>query len=167
MQVTLDAHAIDEPAVLDELADALAAHQLDGSAIVLEFGALSLAATSDNVLTKFHRLAVQFCVDDIGAAISAAMGSHGGLVRAVRLASAWTEALSTEFDDRRILRAVLATADAMRLTTIASGVRTREQRELLIDAGCRLGIGDYLGKPADLSQMLRSLDRRELDAATP
>lgn len=167
VQIGLDARALDSPAVHDELSEVMIQTGISGGDVVLDLEAGTVVATANETFDRLRRLEVGLCVDDIGSAISAAMRNDGGLVRYVRLPTTWTAALSTEFEDRKVVRAVLAAADAMRVHTIASGVANRDQRELLIDAGCRLGIGDYLGSPSNCEALLNSMERRELTPAAP
>lgn len=94
-------------------------------------------------LRSLQRLGVQFVVDEVGRGT----GSLAALARApisgLQLDRAWVQALRSEPEARKICRAGIAMATALSLTPIATGVDDQEQRDAILELGCRHGIGDF------------------------
>jgi EAL domain-containing protein (putative c-di-GMP-specific phosphodiesterase class I) len=88
---------------------------------------------------------VQFVVDEVGRGA----GSLAALARApvwgLQLDRAWVQALHSDVIARNVCRAGIAMARALALTPIATGVDGEEQRNALLELGCRYGIGDLYG----------------------
>ena len=61
----------------------------------------------------------------------------------------------SETRSARIVAAVVAIADELRLDVVAEGIETELQRQLVIDAGCRLGQGFLMARPMPAAQFDR------------
>jgi len=59
---------------------------------------------------------------------------------------------------KSIVRAILAVADATKLTVVAEGVETRDQAQFLAHQQCRLLQGFWLAEPMALSEVVKLLD---------
>ena len=96
-------------------------------------------------LRSLHRLGVQFVVDEVGRGA----GSLAALARApisgLQLDRAWVQALCSDAVARNVCRAGVAMATALGLTPIATGVDGEQQRDALLELGCRFGLGDLYG----------------------
>ncbi|HEX2140509.1 MAG TPA: EAL domain-containing protein [Woeseiaceae bacterium] len=94
---------------------------------------------------SLHQLGLQFVVDEVGREA----GSLAALARApvwgLQLDRAWVQALRSDTVARKVCRAGIAMAKALSLTPIATGVDDDEQREALLELGCRYGLGDLYG----------------------
>jgi EAL domain-containing protein (putative c-di-GMP-specific phosphodiesterase class I)/GGDEF domain-containing protein len=104
-----------------------------------------------SLLDSIARLGVRLVVDEVGRG----MGSLDWLARAplwgLQLDRAWVTQLRTDAVARKVCGAGIATATALGLTPIATGVDDREQRDALLALGCRFGSGDLYADPAAAS----------------
>jgi EAL domain-containing protein (putative c-di-GMP-specific phosphodiesterase class I)/GGDEF domain-containing protein len=104
-------------------------------------------------LRPLQRRGVQFVVDEVGRGV----GSLAALARApifgLQLDRAWVEALRTDSVARNVCRAGIAMAKALKLTPIATGVDSEQQRDGLLELGCRFGLGDLYGADAGLAAL--------------
>lgn len=94
---------------------------------------------------SLHQLGLQFVVDEVGRDA----GSLAALARApvwgLQLDRAWVQALRSDAVARKVCRAGIAMATALSLTPIATGVDDEQQRDALLELGCRYGLGDLYG----------------------
>ena len=62
------------------------------------------------------------------------------------------------------MRAIVALAKQLEMETIAEGVETEEQLEMLRSEDCEYAQGFLLGRPVPAVEFDRLLDREKLDA---
>ncbi len=95
---------------------------------------------------------VRMVVDEVGRG----MGSLDWLARApiwgLQLDRAWTTSLRSDEVSLRVCRAGVGMANALGVTPIAAGVDDAQQRDALLELGCRLGTGDlYTNQASDIT----------------
>ena len=97
---------------------------------------------------------MQFVVDEVGRGVSSLMALARAPVFGLQLDRAWVRALRSDDVARNVCRAGIAIANALSLTPIATGVDDAEQRDALLELGCRFGIGDlYSGVSSDVAAL--------------
>ena len=89
-----------------------------------------------------ERLGVQFVVDEVGRDVSSLAALARAPVFGLQLDRAWVQALAGDAVARAVCRAGISMATALSLTPIATGVDDEAQRNVLLELGCRYGIGD-------------------------
>lgn len=94
---------------------------------------------------SLRRLGVQFVVDEVGRDAGSLASLAQAPVWGLQLDRAWVGALRSDEIARNVCRAGIAMAAALCLTPIATGVDDEEQREALLELGCRHGSGDLYG----------------------
>jgi EAL domain-containing protein (putative c-di-GMP-specific phosphodiesterase class I)/GGDEF domain-containing protein len=97
---------------------------------------------------SLERLGVQFVVDEVGRDVSSLAALARAPVFGLQLDRAWVQALAGDAVARSVCRAGIAMASALSLTPIATGVDDEAQRNVLLELGCRYGIGDLYGGSA-------------------
>lgn len=96
-------------------------------------------------LRSLQQLGVQFVVDEVGRGASSLASLARAPIWGLQLDRAWVQALRSDDVARNVCRAGIAMATALGLTPIATGVDNEEQRDALLELGCRYGIGDLYG----------------------
>ena len=61
---------------------------------------------------------------------------------------------------RGIVRAILALGESLSVNVVAEGIETVEQRDALLDLGCRYGQGYLLSPPMTDDECVRALRTR-------
>jgi predicted signal transduction protein with EAL and GGDEF domain len=140
----------------DFLADieAVLARGLPARRLELRIAEKTFLACKPALLDALNHLGVQLVVDEVARGL----GSLDGLARAplwgLQLDRAWVTALQSAGPSSnevalKVCRAAMQVAGALGLEPIATGIDSAEQRDALLDMGCRLGCGDlYLPTPA-------------------
>jgi EAL domain-containing protein (putative c-di-GMP-specific phosphodiesterase class I)/GGDEF domain-containing protein len=93
----------------------------------------------------FHLLqkrGVQLVVDEVGRDLGSISSLARVPVAGLQLDRAWVTAIRSDAVARKVCRAGISLALSLGLTPIAAGVDDREQRDALLELGCRFGSGD-------------------------
>jgi EAL domain-containing protein (putative c-di-GMP-specific phosphodiesterase class I) len=73
----------------------------------------------------------------------------------VKIDQSFVRGITTNVIDRQIVESVIGLARAIGLTTVAEGVETAEQFELLKQLGCDIAQGYLIAKPLTLEDLKR------------
>ena len=164
-------HALGRPV---SLAVNVAARQLDGAALVTavsglpaggRYPTLVLEVTerdlvdveSTATLLDLRALGVSIAVDDFGTGYSSFAYLRTLPVDIVKLDRQFVVDAADDPRATGVIRAVTAMAQALGLVTVAEGVETHEQAELVRSAGCQLGQGYLFARPMPVDELIESL----------
>jgi diguanylate cyclase (GGDEF)-like protein/PAS domain S-box-containing protein len=148
-----------ETAVRAALLDA----KLPASALVLEVTESAVMRDPDLaqvVLERLRELGVQVAIDDFGTGYSSLAYLRKFPVATLKIDRGFVNGITDRGDDRAIVSAIVDLARALGVATIAEGIETAAELELLQQLNCRAGQG-FLWSPAlppdKLSELLRAL----------
>jgi diguanylate cyclase (GGDEF)-like protein len=127
--------------------------------LVLEVTERDLVDDADSTATllELRGLGVSIAVDDFGTGYSSFAYLRTLPVDIVKLDRQF---IVDAVDDPRaigVVRAVTAMAKALGLVTVAEGVETREQADLVTAAGCQLGQGYLFARPMPVDDLIAQL----------
>lgn len=117
---------------------------------------LAVAATD---IRRLNDLGVKVALDDFGAGYNSLTYLHALPVQMIKL----DRGLAVGADpgrDLKLYRSVMGLCDALGLEVIAEGIEMQAQLDMVRAAGCRLGQGHLLGRPAALSSMTSAVRPR-------
>jgi diguanylate cyclase (GGDEF)-like protein len=98
-------------------------------------------------LRKVKALGVSLAIDDFGTGYSSVSYVRNFALDSLKIDQSFVRALSTCAEDTAIVKAVIHMAHALSLTTVAEGVETPEQLNLLRDLGCDFAQGYLFSRP--------------------
>jgi EAL domain-containing protein (putative c-di-GMP-specific phosphodiesterase class I)/GGDEF domain-containing protein len=131
---------------LDDIRNLLSDGQLRPDRLELRISERALFAADMSLLQAIVRLGVRLIVDEVGRGI----GAFDLLARAplagLQIDRASVHSLAHDPSAVKICRGGFAVAQAMGLTSMARGVDSAEQRDVLAGLGCSQGIGDLYGE---------------------
>ena len=87
-------------------------------------------------------------LDDFGTGHSSLSHLRDFPVDVVKIDRSFVKQMAEDEEIAAIVRAVINLAASLRIDSVAEGVETQEQAELLRAAGCALGQGFLLGRPS-------------------
>lgn len=136
----------DLPAIVEA---ALLEHRLPAAALTLEIteGVLIGAGTQQTRnLSELRQLGIRIALDDFGTGYCALSYLTRFPIDQIKIDRAFISALEGDQHNTELVRAILALAQALKLSVVAEGIETTVQHHLLREMGCTLGQG-YLFAP--------------------
>jgi len=148
MSVNVSAVQLHDPGFLDDVRQILESSGLAGRLLTIELTESVLVEHQRVVpiLEELRRLGVGVAIDDFGTGYSSLSYLGQFPVTSVKIDKSFIAQL-TASGDAGLVRSILAMAEALGLTSVAEGVETTEQLEMLESFDCGLGQGFYLGRP--------------------
>ncbi len=148
INVNVSALQLHQPGFDDELREILRSTGLDPSLLVLELTESVLVKQHrvETILDELRAIGVGIAIDDFGTGYSSLSYLQRFPVTSIKVDRSFVADLSTE-RKAGIVQSILSIGDAFDLTTVAEGVETPEQLEVLARLGCDRAQGFLLGRP--------------------
>jgi diguanylate cyclase (GGDEF)-like protein/PAS domain S-box-containing protein len=124
--------------------------ELDASALHLE---ITESVILDNLqdtaamLKKLKTLGLLLAIDDFGTGYSSLSYLHQLPLDFLKIDRAFTNQMSEGGENQEIVRAILSLAQNLQMQTVAEGVETEGQAQLLKSIGCDFGQGYLFSRP--------------------
>jgi len=103
-----------------------------------------------------HRLKDMGCklaLDDFGTGYSSLLHLQSLPFDELKVDRSFVNSMTQQRDSRKIVAAVVGLGQSLGLTTVAEGVETQEQAEMLAWLGCEIGQGWLFGKPVPAAEL--------------
>ena len=137
--VNLSPRQLQHPALVEQVAEALAASGLPGTLLTLEIteGALmSDPVLAAETLARLGELGVRIAVDDFGTGYSSLSYLQQFPVDVLKVDRAFVSRITEEPRSAALVGGILSLARALGLETVAEGVETQVQRDTVERLGC-------------------------------
>ena len=109
---------------------------------------------ADSNLSHIKRLGVKLAVDDFGTGYSSLSYLKLFNVDTLKIDRAFIRDILTDKNDALITSAVVALSKHLGITTVAEGVETQEQADMLHKLGCDIVQGFLFSRPLPAEQFL-------------
>ena len=106
----------------------------------------------DKIFEFFTSRGIMVSVDDFGTGYSSISYLKKYPFSWIKIDKSLIDKIVTSEGDRKIVSAVIAMSKSINMRTIAEGVETREQLDILIDFGCDQVQGFMFGRPVPADQ---------------
>jgi PAS domain S-box-containing protein len=132
--------------------------------LILEITESALAEDIDSaiyILSALKEAGCRLALDDFGTGYSSLLTLQRLPFDELKVDRSFVNNMVQQRDSRKIVAAVVGLGQSLSLTTVAEGVETEEQAELLLWLGCELGQGWLYGRPVpadELPSLVRQLD---------
>lgn len=111
----------------------------------------------NQINSLFGRLGVSVSIDDFGTGYSSLSYLKIFPFERIKIAKPLIDVIATDSFDYEIVKAVITLAKSIGIRTIAEGVESKEQLEILADLGCDEVQGFLLGKPMNKDEFEKLL----------
>ncbi|MGE5239096.1 MAG: putative bifunctional diguanylate cyclase/phosphodiesterase [Chloroflexota bacterium] len=129
---------------------------LEPHSLVVEVSEDALMTHGDHTiktLAELHLMGVRVSVDDFGSGYSSLSDLKRFPVDSIKIARAFVREVTTSRDDAEIVSAIITMASSLGITAMAEGVDSEDQLACLLEKGCQIVQGDYVGKPMTRERM--------------
>ena len=119
--------------------------------LIIEITESALANDMEQAGTVAHELKEMGCglaLDDFGTGYSSLLHLQSLPFDELKVDRSFVGSMTEQRDSRKIVAAVIGLGQSLGMTTVAEGVETEEQAEMLLWLGTELGQGWLYGKPA-------------------
>ena len=170
--VNVSARQLADPRFRDEVLSLLATYALPGEALVLEItesmllgsaGAMPAAVTATLDAVRAH--GVRIAVDDFGTGYSSLAYLHELPVDILKLDRSLTLGHEPTVQKTAVARAAIDLGNALGMQTVAEGVESAGQAELLLALGCLRAQGFHFARPMPAAELTVLLAARRLQPA--
>lgn len=117
------------------------------------------AARAVSTLRRLKELGLSLAIDDFGTGYSSLAFLRRFPVDILKIDRTFVDGLGPDAEDSAIVAAVISLAETLELETIAEGVETIQQLELLRELGCRSAQGFLFSRPLPPAEVEHALDR--------
>ncbi len=158
VSVNISAYHLESVHFIDKLKQQLSQHpniaprrlQIE----VLETAALEDIAEVSRIIESCKKLGVSFALDDFGTGYSSLSYLSRLPVDALKIDQSFMRNLTMSRGDHAIVQGIIALARTFDLKTVAEGIETVEQFEMLLGMGCDTAQGYLIARPLKAFDML-------------
>ena len=159
LSVNVSARQLHDGALARQVASALEDGRLPPERLELELTESMLVQVSEETLltlSAIRDLGVGIALDDFGTGYASLAMLRRLPLTVMKIDRSLVAGVTTDREDRAIVRAVVATGRAIGLTVVAEGIETEAQRDFLADIDCDQGQGYLFSRPVPPSELQRS-----------
>jgi diguanylate cyclase (GGDEF)-like protein/PAS domain S-box-containing protein len=115
------------------------------------------------VLMQLKEMGLHLAVDDFGTGYSSLSYLRQFPIDVLKIDRTFVQQISKNPEDSVLVDAIIQMGKSLRLTVVAEGVETEQQRTYLQGQNCAEGQGYLLGRPLEAGRIVALLAVRELD----
>jgi len=104
-----------------------------------------------SIVSELKAMGCKLALDDFGTGYSSLLHLQSLPFDELKVDRSFVNSMLEKRESRKIVAAVVGLGQSLGLTTVAEGIETREQADMLLWLGCELGQGWFFGKPVGAS----------------
>jgi EAL domain-containing protein (putative c-di-GMP-specific phosphodiesterase class I) len=150
--VNVSARQLDDDALLDHVAHALAGSGLDPTALTIEITETTLMQNAEETarrLLAIKRLGVRIAIDDFGTGYSSLAHLQRFPVDALKIDRSFIAQLGQGEEGEILLRSLVQLGKALAIETLAEGIERPQELSLIREEHCDSGQGFLFARPLD------------------
>ncbi len=148
--INADAAEFSHPEFFDMVSGLLVQHNIAACQLHIEVTESSLIQRHDDVrkqLNSLKELGVRLALDDFGTGYASLSYLQEYPFDFIKIDKSFISKIDTDRTQHAIVKAILDLADALDMHVVAEGIETEQQRDVLLNMGCKNGQGYWFGKP--------------------
>jgi EAL domain-containing protein (putative c-di-GMP-specific phosphodiesterase class I) len=143
--------------IVQQLDYILRENKITGDQLGIEITESALIENLSNSVQKleaFKQLGINISIDDFGTGYSSLSYINSFPIDYIKIDKSFVDRIATEDHSRSIVKTIISLTESLGAKTIAEGVETKEQLEILRDLGCTIIQGYYFYKPMPATSIL-------------
>jgi len=155
LAVNLSRGQLELPGFVESVAEVLRRSGMHARDLQLEITE-SLAAQDEQVQARLHELkalGLTLALDDFGTGFSSLSSLHLLPVDTVKIDRSFVSESVTSAHHRALIEATVRVAASLGMSTVAEGIETDLQSQLMCELGCNKGQGYFFSRPLDAEQL--------------
>lgn len=148
--INADAAEFSRPEFFDVVSQLLSKNNIHADQLHIEVTESSLMLRHTSVkqqLTSLKELGICLALDDFGTGYASLSYLQEFPFDFIKIDKSFISKIATDHTQYAIVKAILDLADALGMQVVAEGIETKQQRDLLLKMGCKLGQGYWFGRP--------------------
>jgi PAS domain S-box-containing protein len=113
-----------------------------------------------SISADLKAMGCRIALDDFGTGYSSLYHLKSLPFDELKVDRTFVGSMTTERESRKIVAAVVGLGQSLGLKTVAEGVETQEQADMLVRLGCDIGQGWHYGRPAPAEQLPSLIELR-------
>ncbi|HUM98985.1 MAG TPA: EAL domain-containing protein [Halothiobacillus sp.] len=109
------------------------------------------------MINTLNQFGIKFSIDDFGTGYSSLSYLKRFNLYKLKIDQSFVRDMTEDPEDHAIVRTIITMAQSLGLITIAEGVETKAQRDLLFELGCNESQGYFTGKPMPAEEFTQLL----------
>lgn len=157
-----------DPALPQQIRSAAEAAGFSLKRLVLEITESALIDNIDqaqSIAKELKALGVSLALDDFGTGYSSLRHLQALPFDELKIDASFVREMSETKESRKIVAAIIGLGHSLSLTTVAEGIETAKQAEMLLRLGCDVGQGWLYGPPVPPSDLATFLSTQSLSPA--
>jgi EAL domain-containing protein (putative c-di-GMP-specific phosphodiesterase class I) len=114
------------------------------------------------ILKKLKDMGVKISIDDFGTGYSSLSYFKNIPASELKIDQSFVSKILTSKTDRQIIKTIIAIAKEFALQVTAEGIEDEETYNMLLDLGCDVGQGFFMGRPMPLGKFVEWLNHSSL-----
>jgi diguanylate cyclase (GGDEF)-like protein/PAS domain S-box-containing protein len=160
LSVNLSARQLQEPRLVDQVAEVLAQTGLDPATLTLEITEGMLLHDAEGIMARLRALkdlGINLALDDFGTGYSSLSYLQRFPIDVLKIDKSFVDRITEGTEATALVRTIVALSEALKLRTVAEGIEEPEQLEHLRVLGCHGGQGYFFAKPLPADQLRQKL----------
>jgi diguanylate cyclase (GGDEF)-like protein len=152
LSVNVAGRQFDEEDLIDLLRDALSASALSAESLIIEVTEKTLGENTDSIVAQLlgvRELGVRIAIDDFGTGYSSLSSLRQFPVDTIKIDKSFTNSLTTSAESRALVKTFIHLGRDLGLNTLAEGVESFEQMDILRESDVTLVQGYLFSRPLD------------------
>ncbi|MGI9035830.1 MAG: putative bifunctional diguanylate cyclase/phosphodiesterase [Pyrinomonadaceae bacterium] len=165
VSVNISGKHLAQDGLISEVAKALQNSQIKPSCLKLEITesvAMENAERTIVILTKLKELGVRLSIDDFGTGYSSLSYLHRLPFDALKIDRSFVNAVGAGGENSEILQTIIALAKNLKMQSIAEGIETENQLQILRNLDCDFAQGYLFSKPLPKEEMETQLYQKHI-----
>lgn len=163
LAINISPHLLRDLALASRIQEAAETAAFPLQRVVIEITESALAENLEHAQAISRELKAQGCrlaLDDFGTGYSSLVHLQSLPVDELKVDRSFVGSMMERRESRKIVSAVVGLGQSLGLGTIAEGIETQEQAEMLLLLGCEMGQGWFLGHPVPAKQLSEATGAR-------